>query len=95
MQAPNVAVVVLSVVYENGRAYPEYLVRYYKGPRDPERTPYESLKDAVNGEKIRLKVLLLPNPRKTRTALVRCKAYGSLRTTTVNGSTTKGLTRSK
>jgi hypothetical protein len=50
--------VVLSVVYENGRAYPEYLVRYYKGPRDPERTPYESLEDAVNGEKISLKVAM-------------------------------------
>lgn len=41
------------MVYENGRAYPEYLVRYYKGPRDPERTPYETLEDAVNGEKMR------------------------------------------
>ena len=38
------------VVYENGRAYPEYLVRYYKGERDEERTPYESLADAINGE---------------------------------------------
>jgi WWE domain len=28
------------VVYENGRAYPDYLVRYYRGERDPLRTPY-------------------------------------------------------
>jgi hypothetical protein len=27
-------------VFENGRAYPEYLVRYYRGARDPARTPY-------------------------------------------------------
>lgn len=29
------------MVYENGRAYPDYLVRYYTGPRDPNRTKYE------------------------------------------------------
>jgi WWE domain len=29
------------VVYENGRAYPDYLVRYYRGERDPLRTPFE------------------------------------------------------
>lgn len=28
------------VVYENGRAYPSYLVRYYRGKRDPKRTLY-------------------------------------------------------
>eukprot|EP01052_Picozoa_sp_SAG31_P057161 SAG31_NODE_16763_length_697_cov_0.989967_1_plen_124_part_00 len=28
------------VVYENGRAYPHYLLRYYFGERDPKRTPY-------------------------------------------------------
>ena len=28
------------VVYENGRAYPDYLVRYYKGPHDESRTPF-------------------------------------------------------
>jgi hypothetical protein len=33
------------IVYENGRAYPDYLVRYYKGKRD-KRTPYESLQEA-------------------------------------------------
>lgn len=35
------------VVYENGRAYPEYLVRYYKGERDKSRTPYNSLGEAL------------------------------------------------
>ena len=30
------------VVYENGRAYPDYLVRYYRGSRDPVRTPFEN-----------------------------------------------------
>jgi len=31
------------VVYENGRAYPDYLVRYYRSPkRDIKRTPFES-----------------------------------------------------
>jgi hypothetical protein len=29
------------VVYENGRAYPDYLVRYYVGQRDVNRTPFE------------------------------------------------------
>ena len=33
------------IVYENGRAYPDYLVRYYKGKRD-KRTPYGSLQEA-------------------------------------------------
>jgi hypothetical protein len=27
---------------ENGRAYPEYLIRYYKGPRKPHLTKYDS-----------------------------------------------------
>jgi WWE domain len=30
------------IVYENGRAYPEYLVRYYRGKRDHNRTPFQS-----------------------------------------------------
>ena len=34
------------VVYENGRAYPEYLVRYYRGSRDDIRTPYETQAEA-------------------------------------------------
>jgi len=37
------------VVYENGRAYPEILVRYYHAPqRDPQRTPFVSHADALN-----------------------------------------------
>jgi hypothetical protein len=39
------------VVYENGRAYPEYLVRYYLGNRDPERSPFVSLEEARLHEK--------------------------------------------
>jgi hypothetical protein len=35
------------VVYENGRAYPEYLVRYNEGRRDAERSPYRSKKQAM------------------------------------------------
>jgi hypothetical protein len=34
------------IVYENGRAYPEYLVRYYRGEQDLERTPFVTQKDA-------------------------------------------------
>jgi len=34
------------IVYENGRAYPEYLVRYYVGSRDKSRTPYASKREA-------------------------------------------------
>jgi hypothetical protein len=33
------------IVYENGRAYPLYIVRYYCGDRDPVRTPYEKKAD--------------------------------------------------
>ncbi|CAB9518513.1 polymerase 12 [Seminavis robusta] len=36
----------IHTVYENGRAYPSYLIRYYKGPRDPSRTPFESQEEA-------------------------------------------------
>ncbi len=35
------------VVYENGRAYPDYLVRYYTGPRDRKRTPFENEHEAT------------------------------------------------
>ena len=35
------------VVYENGRAYPDYLVRYYRGSRDPKRTPFKSKREAA------------------------------------------------
>jgi hypothetical protein len=34
------------IVYENGRAYPQYLVRYMRGGRDPARTPYASRAEA-------------------------------------------------
>eukprot|EP00579_Thalassiosira_antarctica_P016237 CAMPEP_0201944724 /NCGR_PEP_ID=MMETSP0903-20130614/53539_1 /ASSEMBLY_ACC=CAM_ASM_000552 /TAXON_ID=420261 /ORGANISM="Thalassiosira antarctica, Strain CCMP982" /LENGTH=763 /DNA_ID=CAMNT_0048487777 /DNA_START=171 /DNA_END=2460 /DNA_ORIENTATION=- len=39
------------IVYENGRAYPEYLVRYYVGSRDESRSPYLSKKEASKSEK--------------------------------------------
>jgi hypothetical protein len=35
------------IVYENGRAYPLYVVRYYVGPRDPFRTPYETKEESL------------------------------------------------
>jgi hypothetical protein len=35
------------IVYENGRAYPSYLVRYYNGDRDPDRTPYKTKDEAM------------------------------------------------
>jgi WWE domain len=35
------------IVYENGRAYPEYLVRYYRSQhRDTQRTPYRNKEEA-------------------------------------------------
>jgi ABC-type branched-subunit amino acid transport system substrate-binding protein len=34
------------IVYENGRAYPDYLIRYYRGPRDKQRTPFGSHQEA-------------------------------------------------
>ncbi len=34
------------IVYENGRAYPQYLVRYYRGPFDPTRVKYQSREEA-------------------------------------------------
>lgn len=39
------------IVYENGRAYPEYLVRYYVGSRDKSRSPYESKIEASKSAK--------------------------------------------
>ena len=35
------------IVYENGRAYPQYLVRYYRGPFDPMRVKYHSREEAM------------------------------------------------
>jgi hypothetical protein len=34
-------------ITENGRAYPDYLVRYYRGARDPDRTPYADKRHAM------------------------------------------------
>lgn len=33
-------------VYENGRAFPTYLVRYYKGERNTQRTPFSTFDEA-------------------------------------------------
>ena len=38
------------IVYENGRAYPDYLVRYYKGKRDSKRTPFATQKEAMRSK---------------------------------------------
>jgi hypothetical protein len=38
------------IVYENGRAYPKYLLRYYRGRRDTARTPYASRAEGVPSE---------------------------------------------
>ena len=35
------------VVYENGRAYPDYVVRYYVGRRDSSRTPFASKEEVT------------------------------------------------
>jgi hypothetical protein len=35
------------IVYENGRAYPDYLVRYYRGSYDPTRTPFRNHMEAT------------------------------------------------
>ena len=35
------------IVYENGRAYPDYLVRYYRGTRDSKRTPFKNKQEAM------------------------------------------------
>jgi Poly(ADP-ribose) polymerase catalytic domain len=41
------------IVYENGRAYPDYLVRYYRQPRpDLHRTRYGSLEEAQRFHKL-------------------------------------------
>ena len=42
----------IHAVYENGRAYPAYLIRYYKGRRDPSRTPYETQSEAMEDMKV-------------------------------------------
>ena len=34
------------VIFENGRAYPKYLIRYYRGDRDATRTQFETREDA-------------------------------------------------
>ncbi len=43
------------VVYENGRAYPDYLVRYYRGSRDRMRTPFENEREAKKSVKTKMK----------------------------------------
>jgi len=37
---------------ENGRAYPDYLVRYYRGDRDPRRSPYEFKEEAMKNKAV-------------------------------------------
>mmetsp|Transcript_48702 Transcript_48702/g.72299 ORF Transcript_48702/g.72299 Transcript_48702/m.72299 type:complete len:894 (-) Transcript_48702:279-2960(-) len=39
------------IVYENGRAYPDYLIRYYRGRRDPSRTPFMTKQEAMPDSK--------------------------------------------
>mmetsp|Transcript_28279 Transcript_28279/g.41030 ORF Transcript_28279/g.41030 Transcript_28279/m.41030 type:complete len:836 (+) Transcript_28279:124-2631(+) len=39
------------IVYENGRAYPDYVVRYYKGRRDINRTLYKTRNEATRSKK--------------------------------------------
>ena len=34
------------VIFENGRAYPKYLIRYYRGDRDARRTQFETREHA-------------------------------------------------
>jgi hypothetical protein len=41
------------VVYENGRAYPDYLIRYYRGAQDRSRTPFGSRAEARATVKIK------------------------------------------
>jgi hypothetical protein len=36
-----------AVADENGRAYPEFLIRYYKGKRNKKRTPFASRAEAA------------------------------------------------
>ncbi len=43
------------VVYENGRAYPDYLVRYYRDSRDRTRTPFENEREAKKSVNPRIK----------------------------------------
>lgn len=35
------------IVYENGRALPQYVIRYYRGERDRKRTPYATREEAT------------------------------------------------
>jgi hypothetical protein len=48
------------VVYENGRAYPDYLVRYYVSPRDPLRTPFEHPENVSDPSQDQQELSLLP-----------------------------------
>jgi hypothetical protein len=56
------------IVYENGRAYPDYLVRYYRGKRDPRRTPWESKEAATKPPKLSPKPLAPTAPVATSDA---------------------------
>jgi WWE domain/Poly(ADP-ribose) polymerase catalytic domain len=56
------------IVYENGRAYPDYLVRYYRSKRDPTRTPWESKAEAVQASKLPPRALAATAPVATTEA---------------------------
>jgi hypothetical protein len=56
------------IVYENGRAYPDYLVRYYRDRRDPTRTPWESKEAAVRASKLPPSTFASPAPVATTEA---------------------------
>eukprot|EP00567_Pseudictyota_dubia_P002061 CAMPEP_0197465518 /NCGR_PEP_ID=MMETSP1175-20131217/64580_1 /TAXON_ID=1003142 /ORGANISM="Triceratium dubium, Strain CCMP147" /LENGTH=917 /DNA_ID=CAMNT_0043001535 /DNA_START=549 /DNA_END=3302 /DNA_ORIENTATION=- len=40
------------IVYENGRAYPDYLVRYYRGSRNHKKTPFETKEEAMKAKEV-------------------------------------------
>jgi hypothetical protein len=53
------------IVYENGRAYPQYLVRYYRGAYDPQRVPFETREKAL-GAKASRTSMSLPDAHRQR-----------------------------
>lgn len=54
------------IVYENGRAYPQYLVRYYRGKYDPNRVLYNSRPRQTTANRRRQGTTLPPRPSSNR-----------------------------
>ena len=79
------------IVYENGRAYPSYLIRYYRGSYDKSRTPFQTRDEAKNAVGIMNDNSTNFSPKKQK-SMKKALDFSSGRTSRSSSSTTATAT---